>query len=156
MITLNLDNKFMSIALKYAKVAYDKDEVPIGAVLVSSDSKILSRGYNMSESKHSQSYHAEVIAINKAGKRLNDWRLIGCTLYVTVEPCLMCVGLIGLSRIERLVYGAPSPFFGHCLDKLSTPDLYKKHIKEITKGVMENEAKLLLKKFFLTKRKKGE
>jgi tRNA(adenine34) deaminase len=150
------DEKFMKLALDQAKLASIKNEVPIGAIIVSKEGNILGRGYNTVEHDHTQNSHAEVKAISKAGKKLKDWRLSGCTLYVTVEPCCMCLGLICLSRIERVVYGAQSPIFGYHLDKQSMPDLYKKHIKGITSGVSALQSTALLKDFFKKQREKGE
>ena len=118
---------------------------------------LLAKAYNQTEKKYSQAHHAEVLAIEKAGRKLEDWRLDSCTMYVTLEPCLMCMGLICLSRIERLVFGTKSPLFG-CIDFGNNfmPDLYNKHIKNITSGVLKDEAAILLKNFFKSKRKKGE
>ena len=146
----------MREALKLAHKAYQQNEVPIGAVVISSDGVILGRGYNRTEKACSQSRHAEVCAIERAGKKIHDWRLDGCTLYVTLEPCIMCMSLMSLSRVTRLVYGAESPLFGYHLDKEILPQIYKKHIKGITSGVLELESKGLLEKFFKHKRKKGE
>jgi tRNA(adenine34) deaminase len=148
---INQDNFFMQQALLQAYKALEKDEVPIGAIIVNNLGSIIGKGYNLTEDKYSQSNHAEIRAIQNAGKKIKDWRLEYCTIYVTLEPCLMCISLIGLSRIERVVYGADSPLFGYHLDKEILPDLYKRHIKGITKGVMANEVELLLKKFFKDK-----
>lgn len=156
MVNLNQkDIYYMNYALKLAYTAYENNEIPIGAVIVLDD-KIIGQGYNQTESEHSQSNHAEVLAINEAGNNLKDWRLSECTLYVTLEPCLMCTGLIGLSRISRLVYGACSTIFGYHLDKTTLPQLYTKHIKNITKGILKEDALSLLKKFFKQKREKSE
>ena len=150
------DAYFMQKALRLAEKAYQHDEVPIGAVVVSAEGKVLGRGYNRTEVDYSQSRHAEVCAIERAGKKLLDWRLDGCTLYVTLQPCIMCMSLICLSRVTRLVYGAESPLFGYHLDKEVLPRLYKKHIKGITSGILEEESKVLLERFFKQKRKKGD
>lgn len=150
------DETYMSFALSLAQKAAQQGEVPIGAVVVAQNGTILGKGFNSTEHDYTQNSHAEVKAIVKAGKSLHDWRLSGSTIYVTVEPCCMCMGLICLSRIERLVYGAKSPLFGYDLDKESMPDLYKKHIKGITQGVLEDQAQVLLKSFFKRKRNNGE
>ena len=152
------DEIFMKLALEQAKKANNNLEIPVGAVIVLPNGDIASKAYNQTEKRYSQASHAEVIAIEKAGKRLQDWRLDGCTLYVTLEPCLMCVGLVCLSRIERLVFGAKSPLFGCAIDidNQVFPNLYNKHIKNITPGVLEEEAAILLKNFFKSKRNKGE
>lgn len=150
------DEKYMSLALSLAQKAAEQGEVPIGAIVVSQNGTILGKGFNQTERDYTQNSHAEVKAIVKAGKKLQDWRLTGSTIYVTVEPCCMCMGLICLSRINRLVYGAKSPLFGYHLDKESMPDLYKKHIKGITQGVLADQAQALLKDFFKRKRDNGE
>ncbi len=151
-----IDKYYMKRALSYAQKAYDRGEIPIGALVVSPQGMVLASAYNKAEESHSQSRHAEIRAIERAGKKLEDWRLEGCTLYVTLEPCLMCMGLICLSRIKRLVYGAQSPLFGYHIDKETMPRLYTKHIKGITGGVLEEESKRLLEQFFKNTRKKGE
>lgn len=153
--TETIDNHFMALALEQAQKAFDAGEIPIGAVVASPSGEILGSGYNQTEMMHCQSRHAEIIAIENACKTRADWRLSNCTIYITLEPCFMCVGLITLSRIERIVFGAKSDLFGYDLDKYSLPDLYQKHIKGITGGVMVNEAQLLLKNFFKLQRKKG-
>lgn len=147
------DAYFMHRALARARRAYQLDEVPIGALVVARDGTILGSGYNRTERDCSQSRHAEVIAIERSGRKLQDWRLEGCTLYVTLEPCIMCMALVSLSRIERLVFGAKSPLFGYNLDKELLPQVYKKHIKGITSGVLEEESQMLLEEFFKRKRK---
>lgn len=150
------DEIFMKLALEQAKKANNRLEIPVGAIIVSKDGNIISKAYNQTEKKYSQVNHAEVLAIGKAGKKLKNWRLDGCTLYVTLEPCLMCMGLVYLSRIERLVFGAKSPIYGVVIDNQDFPGLYNKHIKNITHGVLQNEATALLKNFFKNQRNKGE
>ena len=98
------DIYFMNEALKEANKAYNCGEVPIGAVIVK-DNKIIARGYNLKETKNDASKHAEIIAINKASKKLSNWRLIDCTIYVTMFPCPMCASLINQSRISKIIYG---------------------------------------------------
>ncbi len=150
-----VDDRFMSEALSLAERAAEDEEVPIGAVVVSPEGIIIGKGYNKTEQLCSQSRHAEVMAIEEAGSDLGDWRLEGCVLYVTVQPCLMCMALICLSRIERLVYGAESPLFGYSLDKEMLPELYKKHIKGITSGILAQEAQKYIENFFKRKRKRA-
>ena len=149
------DEVFMREALKMALKAYNEDEVPIGAVVVSPEGEIIGRGFNRTEQECTQSRHAEVCALEQAGKQVGDWRLSGCTLYVTVEPCIMCMGLIGLSRVKRVVYGAKSPLFGSTVDRDMLPSVYK-HIEGVTSGVGELEVQELMKSFFKKKRMKGE
>lgn len=151
------DAFFMAKALMLARKAYTLGEVPIGAVVVSPTDEVVGGGYNKVEAAQSQVQHAEVRAIAQATRKVRSWRLEGCTVYVTVEPCLMCTGLISLSRIKRLVYGANSPLFGYHLDSESVPAIYKKHIRGITSGVLKEEAELLLRNFFKKARKdRGE
>ncbi len=148
------DAAFMKQALSMALKAFENQEVPIGAVVISPEGEIIGKGYNQTEHFHCQSRHAEVMAIEQAGRAVQDWRLSGCTLYVTVEPCLMCLGLIGLSRITRVVYGAKSPQFGSTIDREQLPSVYQ-HIEGITSGVCEEEVQQMMKRFFKTKRKLG-
>lgn len=143
---------YMQRALMQARVALTKQEVPIGAVVVDQNGTIIGRGYNAMEHKHSQSEHAEVRAIRQATKKHGDWRLDGCTIFVTLEPCLMCFGLIMLSRIAGVIYGANSPLFGAGLDKPEGFRLYKKDLL-ICSGVSEQESVELLQSFFQKRRK---
>jgi len=150
---------YMQKALQCAQKAYDAGEVPIGAVVVDSFGQIIGSGYNQTESYKCQGQHAELCAIRQACAQRNDWRLDGCTIYVTLEPCVMCVGCIVLSRIERLVYAAESPLFGFVTSHKSKIhheniyELYAKTIKNITVGICSEEAQLLLKNFFQERRK---
>lgn len=152
MILLKNNNYYMSKALKLAKKAMLLQEIPVGAVIVCPENKIIGQGFNQVIKKKSQNMHAEIIAINKACKKLGDWRLNNCTLYVTLQPCAMCFSLAGLSRIKTIVYGAKSPLFGTYIDNNILPDLYKKHVKKIISGIMEPESSALLKEFFKIKR----
>lgn len=150
------DEQYMRQALADARAAGERGEVPIGAVIVSPDGQILGRGGNCVEESFSQVRHAEICALEAAGRSVKDWRLAGATLYVTLEPCMMCISAIALSRIERIVYGAPSPLFGYTLDKEGVLQVYTKHIKNITSGVCADEAAQLLREFFRRERKSGE
>jgi len=144
----------MQEALAQAKLAYEIDEVPIGAIVVNSEGDIIARAYNVVEHDCTQRSHAECLAIEQAGKSLGDWRLEGCWLYVTLEPCSMCMGLIKLSRLAGVVYGASSPLFGFSLDNEQDLWLYKKGIISVVEGVGGDQAAEILKKFFHKKRKK--
>jgi tRNA(adenine34) deaminase len=146
------DSDFMHKALLQAQRAYAADEVPVGAILVDVDGTIIGRGYNQVEKQHTQAAHAEVIAISKAGKKMGDWRLNGCWLYVTLEPCSMCIYLALLSRLEGVVFGASSPLFGYQLDKTLTFQLYKNNALSIVAGVSAEKAAQLLRNFFRLKR----
>jgi len=149
---MNKDTAFMQQALSLGQAAASHGEIPVGAVIVSPYGEILGTGMNYVERYHCQSHHAEVRAIEQACKTLQTWRLDGCTLYVTLEPCMMCISLCALSRIERVVYGAQSPFFGYHLDKEGILSLYTKQIKNITSGILGDEAAAMLKDFFKHKR----
>ena len=148
------DEKFMKAALKEAYKSFALDEVPVGVVIVKDD-KIIARGHNLRETKQDPTGHAEIIAIKKTSKKLKSWRLIDCTLYVTLEPCSMCAGAIMWSRIKRVVYGAKD-IKGGAIG--SSFNLFEQkginHKPEVTSGVLENEASTLLKDFFKLKRQK--
>jgi tRNA(adenine34) deaminase len=145
---------FMQEALEQAKLAYVINEVPIGAVVVNPKGVIISRSYNSVERDCTQRAHAESLAIELAGKNFGDWRLQGHWLYVTLEPCSMCMGLVKLSRLAGVVYGAASPLFGFRLDNDEDSWVYKKDVPLLIEGVMGNETAELLKKFFHNRRKK--
>ncbi|MEX0940500.1 MAG: nucleoside deaminase [Candidatus Babeliales bacterium] len=146
------DYYFMNQALIQAQKAFKEDEVPVGAIVVDIEGKIIGRGYNQVEKKHQQLAHAEVNAIAQACKKRGDWRLDGCWLYVTLEPCMMCMGLIRLSRLQGVVFGTKSKLFGYQLDKEGQISLYNKDI-EIKEGILAQEAADILKQFFKQKRK---
>ncbi len=147
----DIHEAFMGKALKQAHVALSHQEVPIGAVVVAKDGTIIGRGYNRMETSKCQLAHAEARAIAQACKKIGDWRLNGCTIYVTLEPCLMCIGLIQLSRVEKIVYGAPSPLFGSVLSFMALPT-YAKQLR-IECGIREQECVTLLQSFFKRVRK---
>lgn len=145
------DIYFMNLALKEAKKAYNNDEVPVGAVLVINN-QVVSRGYNNRQKNKDVLGHAEIIAIKKATKKLDAWILEGATLYVTLEPCLMCAGVILQSRIKRVVYATNEPKFGVVESKMKIFDEKFNHQVELTKGVLQEESSNLLKEFFKHKR----
>lgn len=144
-------NEFMKEAFKEAQKAYKKDEVPVGAVIVK-DGKIIARGYNQKEKCKNAIKHAEIIAIEKACKKLKNWHLEGCELYVTLEPCLMCCGAIIQSRIKKLYYGVKSERFGYVesVDKLFNKNT---HIMTEVKNLDDEESLKILQDFFKNKRK---
>ena len=147
------DEKYMRAALREAQKAADIDEVPVGAVVVR-DGKIIARAHNMRETKKLPTGHAELIAMEKAAKKLGGWRLIGCTLYVTLEPCPMCAGCAINARLPRLVFGAydgKAGAFGSVYD-LNEGKL--NHTIEAEGGVLQDECAAMLSDFFKKKRKK--
>ncbi|WP_051197591.1 tRNA adenosine(34) deaminase TadA [Butyrivibrio sp. MB2005] len=153
-----LDKKYMKAALAQARKAIELGEVPIGCVIVY-EGKIIGRGYNRRNTDKSVLCHAEITAIKKACRKMGDWRLEDCTLYVTLEPCQMCAGAIVQSRIPRVVMGALSPKAGSggtVINILDNPEF--NHQVEITKGVLEEDCSAILKEFFteLRKRNKAE
>lgn len=151
----NIENKFMIKAIEQAKKALASNEVPIGALIVASDGKtILAKAHNLVEKNKSQCYHAEILAINKACKKIGNWRLNGCTIYVTLEPCAMCMNLILLSKIEVLVFALRSKKFGYMVDNYNSFELYKSPIL-IKEGLCMQESLNLLKLFFKDKRVKS-
>lgn len=145
------DLSYMRKALDQAVRAAQRAEVPIGALVVDDKGVILARDYNKTEHKKIQTAHAEIRVIERACKRRGDWRLDGCWIYVTLEPCIMCMGLIMLSRCAGIVYGAPSPLFGCGLDSINLP-LYRRGSIQVVSGVAADQAAGLLKQFFQDKR----
>lgn len=152
----NEDEKYMKIALKEAQKAFDKEEVPVGAIIVK-DGIIIAKAHNQKEEKTDTTKHAEIIAIQKASKKLKSWRLADTTMYVTLEPCTMCIGAVINARIKRLVYATPDEKTGACGSVLNIPEEYKfNHVVEIKKSVREEESKQILQIFFKNLRKRKE
>ena len=147
------DVKWMREAIKQAKKAESYDEVPIGCVIVKDD-KIIARGYNKRETLQQSIAHAEIMAIQKACKKLGTWRLEDCSLYVTLEPCPMCAGAIIQSRITRVVYGASDPKGGCVGTCTNLFDISEFNHHTYTNGILESECSDLLKQFFKKKREK--
>lgn len=140
--------KFMKEALKEAQKSYKKEEIPVGAIIVK-DGKIIARGHNLKETKTDPTKHAEIIAIQKACKRLQTWRLSGCTMYVTLEPCSMCAGSLIQSRLDKVVIGTMDEKTGACGSVLNLLADYKfNHIVQIETGIMQEECKKILQQFF--------
>ncbi|NLU09709.1 MAG: nucleoside deaminase [Tepidanaerobacter acetatoxydans] len=143
---------FMRQAIQEAKRAMEIDEVPIGAVVVKAD-EVIARAHNLRETLQDATAHAELLAIRKACEVLGTWRLQGCTLYVTLEPCPMCAGAVILSRVDRLVFGAKDPKGGACGSLINLPaDERFNHRPKISAGIMADECGNILKKFFQDKR----
>ena len=145
---MTTDEKYMRAALKQAEKAYNLGETPIGCVIVHED-KIIARGYNRRNTDKNPLAHAEVAAIKKASKKLGDWRLEECTLYVTLEPCQMCAGAIVQSRIPRVVVGCMNPKAGCTGSILNLLNIQAfNHQADLTTGVLEEECSQLMKQFF--------
>ena len=143
----------MALALEEARTAADEGEVPIGAVVVC-DGEVVARAHNRRETDADPSAHAEFLAMTQAAQALGRWRLTGCTVYVTLEPCLMCAGLMVNARIDRCVYGAADPkggALGTLYDVSNDPRL--NHAFEVTPGVCADEAAGLLRTFFRARRR---
>lgn len=146
----------MSAALREAQAAMEAGDVPVGAVIVHGE-RIIGRGYNQRELMQDPTAHAEMIALTAAAAALNSWRLSGCTLYVTLEPCAMCAGALVLARIDRLVYGATDPKAGACGSIYNlVEDARLNHRMQVRRGVLEQECADLLRAFFAQQRAKGK
>lgn len=147
------DTEFMQVALTLATEAGIKGEVPVGAIIVK-DGVIIGRGSNAPISQHDPSAHAEIQAMRDAAKNIGNYRLVDCTLYVTLEPCAMCTGAVQHARIARLVFGASDPKTGACgsvINLMAEPKL--NHHTEVTGGIMAQECGGLLSGFFASRRK---
>ena len=147
-MTMTTDERYMRKALEEARRAFEADEIPVGAVVVCGD-QIIARGHNLTEMLHDVTAHAEMQAITAAAEHLGGKYLDVCTLYVTVEPCIMCAGAIGWSQLGRLVYGASDPKRGYSF--FAPKALHPK--TKVLSGVLEEECAALMKEFFLRKRK---
>ena len=138
----------MKQALKEAKKAYEKKEIPVGAVIVK-DNKIIARAHNMKETKKDTTKHAEIIPLQKASKKLNTWRLNDCEMYVTLEPCTMCAGAIINARIKKIYIGTMDEKTGACGSVLNVLKDYKfNHIVEYETGILQKECKQIIQDFF--------
>ena len=143
-----MQEKFMWQAIKEAQKAYDIGEVPVGAVIVK-DHKIVARAYNRKESGKDTTKHAEILAIQKASKKLETWRLLDCEMYVTLEPCSMCAGAIIQSRIKKIYIGTMDPKTGACGSVLNLLEDYPfNHRVEVERGILKEECEEQLKQFF--------
>lgn len=145
---------FMREALKEAEIALANDEIPIGCVLVK-DGQIIGRGHNAREELQRAVMHAEIMALEEANQRENSWRLLDTTLFVTIEPCVMCSGAIGLARIPKVIYGAKNQKFGaggSLYDILTDERL--NHRVEVESGLLEEECAAIMQNFFRNRRKK--
>jgi tRNA(adenine34) deaminase len=146
------DEGWMRLAIREAELALTHDDVPVGAVVVAGD-EVLGAGHNERERRQDPTAHAEVLALRAAATRLGSWRILGATLYVTLEPCAMCAGAIVLSRIPRVVYGAPDPkagAAGSVLDVLAEPRF--NHRPAVVGGLLQEECAAPLVAFFAARR----
>ena len=154
-IDLTSDEYFMGEALRLARMAYDADEVPVGAVIVR-NAAIIARAHNQVELLKDATAHAEILAITQAAGSLGDWRLEGCTLFVTKEPCPMCAGAIMLSRLKRLVFGVRDDRAGGAGSVFPiTSAKGLNHVLEVRAGVKESDARDLLQSFFRSRSTEG-
>ena len=149
---MNKDEKWMNLALEQAVKAEKEGEVPVGAILVK-DGLVVARAHNQPISTNDPTAHAEIQLLRAAGEELNNYRLNGTSLYVTLEPCAMCLGAMMHARVERIVYGAHDPKTGVCgsSENLMGANCFN-HKIDLVSGVLENESKQLLKKFFISRR----
>lgn len=149
-------DRWMRIALDQARQAFEAEEVPIGAVVVHEE-RIIGEGHNQREMLNDPTAHAEMIAITQAAEALGSWRLLDCTLYVTLEPCPMCAGAIVQARIPRVVYGAVDPKAGACHTLYQiTDDARLNHRAGVIGGVLQDECRALLQEFFAVQRSRGK
>jgi tRNA(adenine34) deaminase len=147
----------MEMALDEAETAAAEDEVPVGAVIVSFERGVLARAHNQREALHDPTAHAEMIAITQAAQALQSWRLEGCVLYVTLEPCPMCAGAIVQARLPLVVYGCADPKAGACDTLYQIPtDTRLNHRANVVAGVLEDRCADLLSRFFAEKRRQGK
>ncbi|MGQ9470373.1 MAG: tRNA adenosine(34) deaminase TadA [Candidatus Aminicenantales bacterium] len=146
------DEAFMKLALKEAKKAIPRGEVPVGAVIIA-DSKVLARAHNQPRGRQDPTAHAEILALRSAARKRQNYRLPDCVLYVTLEPCTMCLGAAVQARIKRVVYAAADPKAGAVESVLQFPWERLNHRPEIQGGVLEKEARELLQLFFKARRK---
>jgi len=150
---MNVDEKWMKIAISEAKLAINEGEIPVGAVLIQ-NGKLIAKAHNQSVLNHDPTAHAEVEVLRKAGKKLKNYRLTRSTLYVTLEPCAMCLGAIMHARIERIVFGASDPKTGVCGSKADlTSEAFFTHKVKVNGRVLEKENKEILQSFFKSRRK---
>lgn len=149
------DDYFMRIAIEQAKIAEENGDVPIGAIIVY-ENQIIGKAYNQREQLKDPTAHAEIIALTQAAAFLESWRLNGCTMYVTLEPCPMCAGALVLARIDRLVYGCDDPKTGAVKSLYNiVQDERLNHRLEVSTGILEKECSQLLQNFFEQRRKKS-
>jgi tRNA(adenine34) deaminase len=148
----DVDERFMRVAIEQAQIAEENGDVPIGAVIVYKN-QIIGKAYNQREQLKDPTAHAEIIALTQAAAFLESWRLSGCTMYVTLEPCPMCAGALVLGRLDRLVYGCDDPKTGACKSLYNiVQDERLNHKLEVTSGVLEEQCREQLQGFFARRR----
>ena len=145
-----MNEKYMRIALEEANKAYELGEIPIGCVIVKND-KIISKAHNLKEKKHSSLCHAEIMAIKKANKKIKNWRLLDCEMYITMEPCPMCASAIKQSRIKKIYYGVENNNNEISKKILDTTDINEKI--EVIPNILSEDCKKIVQNFFENKRK---
>lgn len=145
---MTLDEEYMEKALALAEKAFALGEIPVGALVVDPEGNIIGEGYNLRETTHSPTAHAEVLAIEQAAKALGQWRLSDCTLYVTLEPCPMCAGAAMNARLKRIVYGAFDEKNGACASVATLFDEKFTHIPRVRSRVLEQRCGDILSRFF--------
>ena len=147
------DRYYLGLALAMAREGLAAGEVPVGAVLVDEDGEILARAFNQPIGLHDPTAHAEILVLREGARLRGNYRLPGLSLYVTIEPCIMCLGAILAARVRRLVFGAPDPKGGACVSLFRLPeDPRLNHRLEVTGGVRERECRELMQEFFKTRR----
>lgn len=147
------DQILMQAALAEARKAWEMEEVPVGAIVVDPAGEIIGRGYNQTIASHDPTAHAEIVALRQAAAQVGNYRLPGCSVYVTIEPCIMCLGALLQARIRRLIFGAPDPKGGACVSLFRLPeDDRLNHRLEVVGGLGEAECRNLLQEFFRQRR----
>lgn len=148
-----MEINYMKLALLEAKKAYKKNEIPVGCVIVRDD-KVIAKAYNKRETKKNSLYHAEILCINKACKKLKSWRLDDCDIYITLEPCQMCSGAIIQSKIKNIYFGAYDLKTGFAGSRLNLFDIKFNYTPNVVGGIMEEESRILIQDFFKKIRRK--
>ncbi len=148
-----MNKEFMQLAIQEALKAEKEEEIPVGAVIVCKN-RVIAAAHNMRESLKDPTAHAEILAIREAAKKLNDWRLTNCEIYVTLEPCPMCAAAIVLARIKKIIFGAYDPDNGACGSIMNIPVTYKVfgYRAEVEGGIMKERCSAILKEFFRKRR----
>jgi tRNA(adenine34) deaminase len=146
------DDFVMELCLQEARKAFDEGEVPVGAVMVSAQGRVIARTHNLTIQENSPTAHAEILAINMSAQELDNYRLVGCTLYVSKEPCMMCAGAIVEARIKRVVFGCFDFRRGGLSSVIDVNQLPLNHKVEVTGGVLQDKGEALLKSFFQLRR----